>query len=86
MTWCYKGRTLKKHCIPDLIVYSSLVVELKAVSQLLPEHEAQLINYLRIAQHPVGYSSISAIKELWSGNALSCLSSSHNKVVKISVD
>ncbi len=55
MTWCYKGRTLKKHCIPDLIVYSSLVVELKAVSQLLPEHEAQLINYLRIAQHPVGY-------------------------------
>ena len=30
-------------------------VELKAVSQVLPEHEAQLINYLRIAQHPVGY-------------------------------
>ena len=55
LTCFYKGRRLKKHYIPDLIVYSSLVVELKAVSQLLPEHEAQLLNYLRIAQHPVGY-------------------------------
>jgi GxxExxY protein len=31
------------------------VVELKAVSQLLPEHEAQLINYMRITKQPVGY-------------------------------
>ena len=50
LTCFYKGRTLKQHYIPDLIVYSSLVVELKAVSQLLPKHEAQLINYLRIAR------------------------------------
>ena len=50
LTCFYKGRRLKKHYIPDL-----MVVELEAVSQLLPEHEAQLINYLRIAQHPAGY-------------------------------
>jgi GxxExxY protein len=25
------------------------------VSQLLPEHEAQLINYMRITKQPVGY-------------------------------
>jgi GxxExxY protein len=31
------------------------VVELKAVTQLLPEHEAQLINYLRLTRRPVGY-------------------------------
>jgi len=55
LTCFCKRRRLKKHYTPDLIVYSSLVVELKAVSQVLPEHEAQLINYLRIAQHPVGY-------------------------------
>ncbi len=29
--------------------------ELKAVTQLAPEHEAQLINYLRITRSPVGY-------------------------------
>jgi len=51
----YKGRELKKRYIPDLFVFRCLVVELKAVSQLLPEHEAQLINYLRITKQPVGY-------------------------------
>jgi len=51
----YKGRLLKKCYIPDLIVLGGLVVELKSVSQLLPEHEAQLINYLRITRQSVGY-------------------------------
>jgi GxxExxY protein len=51
----YKGRELKKRYVPDLVVFNCLVVELKAVSQLLPEHEAQLINYLRITRQPVGY-------------------------------
>jgi GxxExxY protein len=51
----YKGRELKKRYVPDLFVFGALVVELKAVSQLLPEHEAQLINYMRITKQPVGY-------------------------------
>ena len=51
----YKGRELKKRYFPDLFVFDVLVVELKAVTQLLPEHEAQLINYLRITKQPVGY-------------------------------
>ena len=51
----YKGRELKKRCVPDLFVFAGIVVELKAVSQLLPEHEAQLINYMRITKQPVGY-------------------------------
>ena len=51
----YKGRELKKRYVPDLFVFDALVVELKAVTQLLPEHEAQLINYMRITKQPVGY-------------------------------
>ena len=51
----YKGRELRKRYIPDLFVLNCLIVELKAVTQLLPEHEAQLLNYLRITQQPVGY-------------------------------
>jgi len=51
----YKGRELKKRYVPDLFVFGCLVVELKAVTQLLPEHEAQLINYMRITKQPVGY-------------------------------
>lgn len=51
----YKGRELKKRYVPDLYVFGCLITELKAVSQLLPEHEAQLINYLRLTRQPVGY-------------------------------
>lgn len=51
----YKGRELRKCYFPDLLVFNALVVELKAVSQLLPEHEAQVMNYLRLAKQPVGY-------------------------------
>ena len=51
----YKGRELKKRYIPDLFVFGRLVVELKAVAELLPEHESQLFNYMRIALQPVGY-------------------------------
>ena len=35
----YKGHELKKRYVPDLFVFGCLVVELKAVTQLLPEHE-----------------------------------------------
>jgi len=51
----YKGRELKKRYVPDLYVFGCLVTELKAVASLLPEHEAQLINYMRITRQPVGY-------------------------------
>jgi len=51
----YKGRELVKKYIPDLVLHAALVVELKSVSALAPEHEAQLLNYLRISRRKVGY-------------------------------
>ncbi len=36
-------------------MFGCLVVELKAVSELTDEREAQLFNYMRIARQPVGY-------------------------------
>lgn len=38
----------------DLVVNDVVLVELKAVSHLLPEHEAQLLNYLRATPYEVG--------------------------------
>jgi GxxExxY protein len=32
-----------------------IVVELKAVSKLTSEHEAQLMHYMRLSRKPVGY-------------------------------
>jgi GxxExxY protein len=51
----YKGQTLRKEYFPDLLVHGEIVTELKAVARLLPEHEAQLLNYLRITDRRVGY-------------------------------
>ena len=38
----------------DLYVNDCLVVELKSTAALAPEHFAQLINYLKIMEKPVG--------------------------------
>ena len=51
----YKGQTLTTVFRPDLLVFSEIVVELKAVKVLAPEHEAQLFNYMRIGNKKVGY-------------------------------
>ena len=51
----YKGTKLNKTYIPDLVLYGKIIVELKAVSKLLPEHEDQLLNYMRITKNPLGY-------------------------------
>jgi GxxExxY protein len=51
----YKASQLETRYRPDLLVFNEIVVELKAVSGLDPDHEAQLFNYMRIARMPVGY-------------------------------
>src|SRR4051812_26134350 len=38
----------------DLVIDSSLIVEIKAVDQILPVHEAQLLTYLRLSGIPLG--------------------------------
>jgi GxxExxY protein len=51
----YKNRPIRKKLRPDLMVFADIVVELKAVSALAPEHEAQLLNYMKASREPVGY-------------------------------
>lgn len=52
---CYKGKQLETCYKPDLFVFDGIVVELKAVQELISDHEAQLFNYMRIASQRVGY-------------------------------
>ena len=51
----YKGHPLRQSYQPDLICFDKIVLELKAVSELAPEHRAQLHNYLKATGLPVGY-------------------------------
>lgn len=43
----YKDVPMEHFYIADFVCYGKIIVELKAVSDILPEHEAQIINYLR---------------------------------------
>jgi len=42
----YRGRTLVQTFTPDFICYDKIILEIKAVSQLIDEHRAQVLNYL----------------------------------------
>jgi len=50
----YKGLEVLTELKCDLFVENTLVVELKAVDQVLPIHEAQLQTYLKLLEAPMG--------------------------------
>src|SRR5207249_7753342 len=43
----YRDRTLVQTFNPDFICYDKIILEIKAVSELIDEHRAQVLNYLR---------------------------------------
>ena len=49
----FQGQVIGEY-FADLLVENVVIVELKAVSRLLLEHEAQLLNYLRATPYEVG--------------------------------
>jgi GxxExxY protein len=50
----YKGVHLECGYRIDILVENSVILELKALEQLLPVHEAQLMTYMRLSGKRVG--------------------------------
>jgi hypothetical protein len=50
----YRGHSLNACFKPDCIVEKTVLVEVKAVSELAPVHSAQVITYLKLTGCPVG--------------------------------
>jgi len=50
----YKDEILDDSYRIDLLVNDSIILELKAVDQILPVHRAQLLSYLRLTDKPLG--------------------------------
>jgi len=50
----YKNEKLKKKFYADFICFDQIIIEIKAMNALAPEHEAQLINYLKATNKPLG--------------------------------
>ena len=51
---CYKGENLQQTYRPDFICYEKIVLEIKAVKNIAPEHKAQIINYLKATNLKLG--------------------------------
>ena len=50
----YKGKDLGSNLILDLLVNDLIIIELKAVEQMIPVFKAQLLSYLKLTGKPKG--------------------------------
>ena len=50
----YKGHMLNKSYFADFVCYDKIILELKALSAICKEHEAQLLNYLKATGYKLG--------------------------------
>lgn len=51
----YKGKVLEQEYIADFVCYGKIIVECKAVKELIDVHRAQIINYLRATNLRLGF-------------------------------
>ena len=50
----YKGKLIEVGFRADIVLAGKLLIELKAVEQLIPVHKAQVITYLKVMKLPLG--------------------------------
>lgn len=50
----YRGKQLEHTFRPDYICFEKIIVELKAVSKIIDEHRAQVLNYLNASGYHLG--------------------------------
>ena len=50
----YKGKVVEVGFRADVVIGGKLLLELKAVEQVIPVHQAQIITYLKILKLPLG--------------------------------
>jgi GxxExxY protein len=50
----YKGVRLTQKYEPDFVLFSKIIMEIKAVRSLLREHRAQVMNYLKASSFQLG--------------------------------
>ena len=51
----YKGHTLNKDYVIDILVENVIIIELKSVESILPVHEAQVISYLKLSNKRLAF-------------------------------
>ncbi len=55
LTINYEGNLIHSELKLDQLVEDTIIIELKAVQELLPVHSAQLISYMKLLKKPQGF-------------------------------
>lgn len=50
----YKGQHLIKKYYADFVCYDKIIIEMKAIDTLVPEHISQVLNYLKATEMRLG--------------------------------
>ena len=50
----YKGIILQHKFYADFVVYDDIILEVKSVKEISNDHHAQTINYMKLADPPIG--------------------------------
>ncbi|MFP3591737.1 GxxExxY protein [Chryseobacterium sp. SIMBA_038] len=50
----YEGVDIETKLVVDLLVNDTIILELKAIEEILPIHEAQLLTYMKVLKKPQG--------------------------------
>jgi len=50
----FKGQVLNKKYIADFVCFDKVIIELKAMDSIIPQHLAQTINYLKCTDKRLG--------------------------------
>lgn len=50
----YEGVNIETKLVVDLLVNDLVILELKAIEEILPIHEAQLLTYMKVLKKPQG--------------------------------
>ena len=54
LTLNYRDKELKQKHKADFIYFDKIIIELKAISKIIKEHESQVINYLNATKFKLG--------------------------------
>jgi GxxExxY protein len=63
----YKGINLESGLRLDVLVAEAIVIELKAVAEITPVFEAQILSHLKLASKPLGYLANFHVKQMKDG-------------------
>ncbi len=50
----YKGHSLQQQYVADFVCFDKIILEIKAVDQLVDEHRAQVLNFLNATGYRLG--------------------------------